>query len=418
VTVLEQDPNRLEQIDYALDARTVEGSASSIMLMQEAGVGDADLFVSLTGHDEVNLIAASTAKGLGAKQTVARIHHSTYIESQILYETILSIDYLLSPEALTALDISRYVESPGVLAAEDFGRGLVQMRQVRVGEQSPLRGKALKQAEVPHGILVGLVTQNGDTLIPHGDTILEAGESVTVVGRREQMDEATALFEGAAHKIEKVSIMGGGSIGLHLAQILESRIPKVKVFESRLDRCKQLAAKLQKASVVCRDATQRANLEQEHVDSADMFIATTADDERNIMASVLAKEVGTRHAVSVVHQPDFAPLLARLGIDHAVTPRAVIANRILRLVHQKDVASLTMLADGTVEVLELPVGDNSPLIGQPLDAQTFPRGALVGTILRGEKVIVPRGGDSIQRGDALVIITKVDTLNTVRKLLS
>ncbi len=419
VTVIEANPDEAEKIDYALDVSTVVGDARSVMLLQSLGAGGADLFVAAMGNDEVNLIAAATAKGLGAKQVAARVNNAMYVESQVLYESLLSVDYLLSPDSLAALEIANFIEHPGVLATEVFGRGLVQMRQVRTLANSTADGKALKDIIPPRtGVLLGLINRNGDSIIPHGDTIVQAGDQVTLIGHRERMDGVQRLFRGQEARSVRVAIMGGGAIGLRLALTLDDKIKTVKLFERREERANYLATQLKRTKVVCRDGTSRATLEQEHIDDFDVFVAATGDDERNIMAGVLAKEVGAKRVAVVVHQPDFAPLVERLGIDAAVTPRSSIANSVLRIVHQGQVTALAVLGEGQVEVLEFTAEEDAPIVGEPLkDCKSkFPRGALVATILRGEKVIVPSGDDEVLPGDSVILIASSESLEAARKL--
>lgn len=416
VTVIEIDRYQLEQIDYALDVSTVEGNAASVLALQSAGVGKAQLFVALTGNDEINLIAATTAKKLGARQVVARVDSPLYIESSVLYETLLEVDFILSPEYLTAQEIANYIDSPGLVAMEDFGRGRVRMRQVRV-KRSPTHGtRTLKDVHMPPGVLIGLISRNGNTIVPRGDTKIEPHDLVTLVGQKEQMDNVQKLFQGTEPRIQNVVVAGGGTIGMHLAKIQEQRNRQVKLLEWNSKRCDELATALKLTTVACRDATSRVALEQEHVEDADMFVAATKDDERNIMAGVLAKEVGADQSVAVVHQPDFAPLVSRLGIDYAVTPRASIANRVLKLVHQKEVSSLSVLEEGQIEILELPVAADAPVIGRQLKDVRFPKDSLVTTILRGEHVIIPRGDDEIHAGDSVIVISSADSLEGVQKL--
>lgn len=420
VTVIERNPDRLEQIDYTLDVSTAQGDGASVMLLQQLGVSAADLFVASMGNDETNLIAAATAKGLGAKEVVARVDNPMYIEANVLYETVLGINYILSPEALAALEIAHYVQQPGVLASEAFGRGLVQMRQIRVSKTPTRNGKTLKDVIPPgSGVLLGLIDRKSTSQIPHGDSVVEVGDHVTLVGHRDKLEGVQSLFMDTGDEARRVAIMGGSTIGLRVAKALEGRVKSIKLFERREDRSEALAEQLTKAKVVCRDATSRVALEQEHIDSVDVFVAATNDDERNIMAGVLAKEVGARIVIAVVHQPDFATLVERLGIDMAVTPRASFANSVLKLVHRGQVTSLAVLSEGKVEVLEIPVGDGSPALGKSLAdiGSRFPRGALVTTILRGDQVIVPSGDDEIEAGDSLILISSAEALDGARKLL-
>ncbi|NIA12569.1 MAG: Trk system potassium transporter TrkA [Nitrospiraceae bacterium] len=421
LTVIETGADRLEQIDYALDVKTIQGNAASVMLLKEAGAEDAGLFVALTGRDEVNLIAAAAAKGLGAKQVVARVDNPTYIESSLLYETMMGLDYVLSPDALAALEIANYIETSGIVAAEYFGRGRVQMRQMRVSKSPTVRGKKLRDVCPPGGgVLLGTISRRGEILIPHGDTIVKSGDLVTLIGRSEEMDAVQKRFQGTEPRSGRMVVMGGGSVGLHLAQALENRRRSVKLFDWRMDQCEQLASVLKRTKVVCRDATSREALKQEHVDGAGVFVATTNDDERNIMAAVLAKEVGVDQTIAVVHHPDFAPLVGKLGIDHAVTPRACMASRILKLVHQEGLTSLAVLEEGEVEIVEVTVGVNAAIAGQRLrDLKSkLPDRALVAAIVRGDDVIVPSGEDTLEGADSVVLIVGSDSLESVLKLFS
>ncbi|MBI2424071.1 MAG: Trk system potassium transporter TrkA [Candidatus Hydrogenedentes bacterium] len=420
VTMIEADPNRLEQIDYNLDVSTAHGDGASVMLLQKLGVPGADLFVASMGNDQTNLIAAATAKGLGAKQVVARVDNPMYIDANILYESILGIDYILSPDALAALEMAHYIEHPGVLVSQDFGRGIIQMRQVRVTRSPTTGGRTLKDVLKPgSGVLLGVVDRKGKSSIPHGDTIVEPGDQITLIGKKDRLEEVQRLFQETAEKPSRVAIMGGGTIGLRLAKVLESKLKTVKLFERREHRCEELAALLKKTKVVLRDATSRIALEQEHIDTFDVFVAATNDDERNIMASVLAKEVGVKMVVAIVHQPDFAPLVERLGIDLAVTPRTSIANKILKLVHQGEFTSLAVLSEGQVEVMEFALNETSPVLGNQLREirHKLPRNALIATILRNNEVIVPSGEDMLLAGDSIVLIVSAEGVEAARRVL-
>lgn len=418
VTVIEQSADQLEQIDYALDVSTAQGDGSSVLLLQSLNVGAADLFVASMGNDEKNLIAAATAKGLGAKRVVARVDNPMYMQSNILYETVLGVDYILSPDSLAALEIANYIEHPSILSSLDFGGGRAQMRLVRAVKSPTGNGKTLKDVVQPRsGVLLGVIERDGQCIIPHGDSVVEPGDLVTLIGEKDSLDKVQKLFHGQEVRPRRIAIMGGGTIGLRLAQALEDKVKTVKVFERHEGRSRRLAAKLNKAKVVMRDATSRVALEQEHVDSMDMFVATTGDDERNIMAAVLAKEAGAKSVVAIVHQPDFAPLVKRLGIDLAVTPRASIADRILKMIYRGNVTSLAVLGDGQVEVIEIKVDEGTPVLGKELRDVRMPRGTLVGIILRGDKVLIPSGADEIHAGDSVILIAESRAMDAARKLL-
>jgi len=416
ITVIETDQNQVDQVDYSLDVSTAVGRAEDVLLLQEVGAGSADLFIGCTGSDEVNLIAATTAKGLGAQKVVARVENRIYNESDILYETIMGIDYMLSPQGLTAREIATYIENPGMTATESFGQGKIQMLQFKVNKVPSSNGQTLKDLHLPKGVLIGLLHDAEGFEIPHGESVIKVDDIITLIGEKEQMSAARKMFKGEMIKHEKIALMGGSRTCVNLAQILEKTDHPGKLFEYNMKRCEELAGTLKKTKVVCRDAASRLSLEQEHIDGYDLFVAATHDDERNIMASILAKEVGVKEALAVVHQPDFAPLLGKLGIDHAVTPRASFANSILKMTMKKENQALAVLEDGEVEILEFKIDGSAPVFNQRLMDIKFPADCLVGTIQRGDEIIVPTGIDTLQQGDSIIVITRTRSAASLRKL--
>jgi len=420
VTVLEEDPIRVEHIDFSLDVRTIRGNGSSVLLLQEAGVAAADLFVSSMGNDETNLIAAAMAKGLGAKKVVARVDAPMYIESNLLYEGMLGVDYILSPDALAALEITQYVENPGVLVSERFGRGLVHMRQIVVDHSFTGTSMALKELFPPgSGVLIGMVERKGRSTIPRGDFVIELDDTITLIGHKDRIDKFQRLFHRDEVKPQRIAIMGGGIVAQRTAQALQGKVKSIKILERNESLATKLAEKFPNVTVMCRDGSNRATMEEEQIDHHDMYIAATNDDERNIMSSVLAKDMGCKIVAALVHQPDFAPLVRRLGIDVAITPRASIANRILKLIHQDEVTSLAVLSEGYVEVVEFTVAPASPVLNMKLKEfdDKFPKDALVATIIRDDEVFVPGGEDRILEGDSIVLIATAASLEAAQSML-
>lgn len=421
VTVIEADAERHEQIDMALNARVVSGDGTSALLLQSLQAGEADLFIACTGSDETNLIAAAAAKGLGARQVLARVEKAVFIEESFLYEGFLSVDYMLSPDALVAQEIVNYIIYPGVLASEDFARGQIQLRQVRVSDNAPAANNLLRDTLPPgSGILVGVLEHNGKMTIPHGNDRISPGDKVTLIGKRGLMHEALQKFQGTEPRMQHVVIMGGGAIGRWIAHSLEGKITSVKLFEVNKVKAERIATGFRKANihVIHRDATSRTNLEQEHVSDYDLFVATTEDDERNIIAGVLAREVGVRMGAVVVHHPDFAPLVVKLGIDMAVTPRDAVANSVLKILRQQSISTSSVLREGDVEVLEIALGNSSPAAGKKLRELNalITHNLIVASIIRGDSAFVPGGEDILKNGDSVVVIAKANTIPDAQRI--
>lgn len=420
VTVIESDPERQEYIDQMLNAQVILGDGSSTLFLQSLNIDEVDLFVACTGYDETNLLAAAAAKGLGARQVVARVEKAPYIAESYMYDQLLNIDFILSPDALVAQEISNYVLHPGVLVSEEFSHGHILLRQVQIPEEAPAVGHLLSEIVKPDsGTLAGVIERDGKVFVPDGKTRITTGDKVSLLSKRETMSAALSLFQGRVSAMRRVAIMGAGSIGLWIAHALENQVSEVKLMERDSERAQQVASEFKKRNiqVIHRDATSRDSMEQEHLGSFDLFIATTEDDERNIVAGVLAKEVGVDSVAAVVHSPDFAPLAEKLGINITVTPRSVIAGSILKIVRQKTVAASATLNEGEAEILEIEVTEKSPLKNVMLKHAKgkLPAKLLIATVMRGEDAFIPNGNTVICEGDSLILIATTENVQDIRK---
>jgi len=419
IYLIETDKQRIGIIENTLDVKPIQGNGADALLLQQQGVSEADLFVASMGNDEINLIAAGIAKGLGAKTSVARVDSLMYVKANIIYESQFGIDYILSPDALAAADICNYIENPGVLASETLGKDRIHMRQIDVAKTPTTGGKTIRDVIPPNsGVLLAVIERKGEVFIPHGNDTVEVGDHLILVGHKDKLPAVQRLFLGEDQRINRIAIMGATPLAFHLVSSLGSKSRQVKVLERRPERCQEFAEKLGRPQIVCRDATSRSHLQQENIQNCEVFIATTNDDERNILAAVLAKEMGAKKVIAIVQQPDFAPLVERIGIDMAVTPRASVANRIMRMVH-REVTSFTVVSEGKIEIIETAVHPESALVGVPLReaARRLPADSLIAGVVRNDRVIIPSGDTVIEGKDVVIIIAKTDVVEAARKLV-
>jgi trk system potassium uptake protein TrkA len=227
---------------------------------------------------------------------------------------------------------------------------------------------------------------------------------VYVVATRENL-EAVMEFMGleARRTLERVFILGGKQIGILVAERLEKRGVSVKVFERDAARSGRLAAILHKAVVIQADGTDQRILQEADVEGADAFLALTNDDEDNIIASLLARRLGVKKVVALINRLDYLPLAQRLGVNATVSPRLAVVDRALQFVRKGRVMSVTTFRDEEAEALELEATEGTKYVGKPLRELRFPRGAIVGAIVRSDgRVTVPRGDEAIQVGDRVI----------------
>ncbi len=418
VTLIESDPRRVEDVDFHLDVRVVAGSGTSSTLLKELEIANADLFVATSGHDEANLVAASLAKKLGAKKTVARVGQYAYFQEALELAASFHVDRILSPQELTARQAITYLEHPGMVMLDNFAGGLIQAFSFHLDEASHLRGP-IAGLKLPEHTLVGLVRRGAETIIPRGDDSLEPGDQVTFIGKAHKGQVFEELVNKKLDRLHTVTIAGASSVGLFIAQKLGKYRFTVKLVERDRERCEEAARLLERAEVIHSDVTSIDAMKEERLDASSVFISATDKDDRNILSALLAKELGVPHCLAVVRQPDFSVLISRLGVNHALIPRVIFAAHLLEMTRELGNAeSRTALEEEQAEILEFIAREGHPATERPLASAGFPRGSLVAAIARKGKVFIAGGADRIEPKDRVIVIAKRSVAADVHRMFA
>ena len=417
VTVVDNDPAHTRRVNDELDVRAVAGSASQSSVLFQAGVLGADLCLAVTGDDEVNLVAASMAKAMGARRTMARVYAPVFRDlSTFDYQRHFGIDRLLSLEHLSAMELARGIRHPGSLVVENFARGELEMQEFAIAAETKAVGVPLNEVKLPKGVRIGSIYRGGKMSIAGAADRLGVGDRITLIGSREDIDDVKDLFQAEPPAKQGVVIAGGGETGYHLAQVLEGRRFAVVLMERDRDRCDFLAAHLKHATVVCSDFRRRMNLEEERAGSADVFVACTGDDENNIMACVEARELGAKTIMAIVGRPDYANVVGKLGIDHPVSPREVIARQVLGFLNTGPVISrLPLAAGGGIDILEIEVLPGAPATEHVLAQVDLPSQCLIAAVIRQSYVQVPGADDHLAPGDTVVALVEHSAVEKMLK---
>ncbi len=406
VTIIDADASHVRQIDEAYDVRGITGSASQSSVLFQAGAGSADLCLAVTGNDEVNILSASMAKAMGAKRAVARVYAPVFRDlSTFDYQRHFGVDRLLSLEHLTALELARGIRHPGSVAVENLARGDLEVHEVLVTSAEKGVGQPLKQLTMPPGVRMGSIHREGQTWIAGAEDKIQIGDRLTMIGKQAALDEAKELFCPHSNTKSGVVIAGGGETGYHLASLLDGPRFGVVLMEQDRQRCDFLAGHLKHTTVVNSDATRHANLEEERVGSADVFVACMGEDENNIMAAVEAHDVGAQTIMALVGRPDYAHVVGKLGIDLAVSPREVVAKQVLGYLTTGPVVSKTRLSeDGELSILEIDVVAGAAVTEHVLALLKLPEQCLIAAVIREGFAKVPGGDDSLIPGDTVVVL--------------
>jgi trk system potassium uptake protein TrkA len=405
VTVVDQDPNHTRAINAELDVRAVTGSASQSSVLFQADVLGCDVCLAVTGVDEVNLVAASMAKALGARRAIARVYAPVFRDlSTFDYQRHFNIDRLLSLEHLSAMELARGIRNPGSVMLENFARGQLEVQEVVVDEKTRALHVPLKELRLPSSVRIGSIQRDGRMWIAGADDTVELGDRITLIGERDQIDRVKDKFHHTPPARQGVVIAGGGETGFHLARALEGERFDVMLMDADPARCAFLASALKRTTVIHADATRKAVLEEERVGTTDVFVACTGDDENNIMAGVEAREIGARKIMAIVGRPDYAGIVGKLGIDLAVSEREVMATQILGFLNTGPVVSRSSLPGGAIGVFEIEVEQGAPATEHVLANLQLPMQCLIAAVMRQDYVRVPGADDRLAPGDTVVAL--------------
>ncbi len=416
VTVIEADTVIGEELSHSLDVNVICGTASAVPVLKKAAVENCDLFLSLTANEEVNIVSASVAGHLGAAKTIARIDEVIFREDpEFSYQKHFGIDEMFSPHMFAALEMASFIRNPGSLAIEHFAQGTVVMRQVIIDERSGYIEKKLSELDIPNDVRIACITRNTKLIIPTGDAFLQAGDTAILIGETEKVSEFQKNFKWERSDKQRIVILGGGRIALNLARRLKPNDFHLTIIEQDILRCESLSCTLPAATVLQGDGTQLELLMEENVDTADFFIATTGNDEINIMSALQAKKLGVEKTLVLIRRPDFVHLIEDLGIDHAISPRAIMAREVLTLLKKGKGRSLADMGAGEAEILELHF-TNEALTGSRLKDISLSRNTLILLVKRGEEVIIPSGDTALEQDDVLLIIGKASDRKTLARL--
>ncbi len=420
VVLIEADPERAEFASQQLDVLTIVGNGASLPVLEQAGAKGAKLLLAVTSLDEVNLISCLAGSRMGVEYTAARISNPEYYaQGSVLSGEAMGIDLLINPERECAWETFQLLQSAAATDVAQFADGRVQLLGIRVREGAPVADRTLEEIAAvlgeDHYVTVAIV-RDGVTMIPRGTDEVRVGDQLYLLAPTEDAVEIPRLAGWERFKLKRVMLAGGSAEAEYLAELLENHDVECTILDNDRQRCLELAEKLPKSLVLHADATDLELLEMEGVAGIDGFVASTGHDETNMLSSLLAKSVGARKVVSLIHKFDYLPIVPKVGIDASVSPRMATVNAILRYIRRGRVMTVASLRGNEAEAIEFNVSVACPIAEQKIADLEFPRGAVIGAIVRGEQVILPRGVDEVKPGDEVIVFALPDAISGVEKL--
>ena len=413
ITIIDEDKYLIEELIEKYDVFGVVGNGACMDIQSEANVEDADLVIALTKNDELNVFACLVAKQLGCKNTVARVRNPEYRKQITEMRDALGISMVVNPERATAKEIFNLINLPSAARIEHFAEGKVMLVEVvaekgcaLIGESLISLGKKLKSR-----VLICAV-QRGDTVaIPSGGFVIEEGDKIHFTADVKNLGDFLAEVNLVRSPFKNIMIVGGGEIGFYLADALSRKKYKVKLIEENLAKAEELAELLPSVTVACGNGTKHDLLVEEGIEAMDAFVALTDVDEENIIVSMFANKKNVKKTITQIQSDDLYGMLDELGIDNNVSPKSIVANRIISYVRAlensqgSNVLTLYRLVNDQVEALEFAARKPRKIYDKPLKELTIKKDCLIACIIRKNEVIIPNGDSAIRLGDNVVVVT-------------
>lgn len=423
VVVIEENRERVRAIEDSLDAIVLHGNAASLSMLERAGIERTDLLLAVTSLDEINLMACLSASQYEVPIKIARVSKADYFDhTGILPPERLGVDRMINPERECAIETYQLLQSAAATEFVQFEGGRVQLIGLRVKPGAPIAGRTLMELGEDRRrrsrYLVAAIVRGGATIVPRGGDRIEEDDQIFVIAEPQHLPEILPDAGHSAFTLRRVAIAGGSREGLMLAQMLEEHHVGCTILEANRQRAVVLAETLTSTLVLHGDATDLELLEMEGIGDSDGFVAYTGSDETNLLSCLLAKNLGARKVISLIERMNYIPLVSRVGVDAAVSPRLATVNAILGYVRRGSVLSVATLKGTSAEAIEFDVSARFNFAGVPLSAMKFPAGSLIGAIIRDDRVIIPRGSDAIRVGDRVIVFTLTRAISEVEALFA
>lgn len=417
IVAIDLDHDRLSYTDQMADILTIEGSSTSIDILEQAQIENTDLLVAVTSSEEVNIATAIIGKKLGAKKTIARISNAEYLDSKHgvnFFE--LGIDFMIYPEELAALETVNLINRTAATDIIEF-EGKLYVIGLKLDKNAPVIHKTLSAISKEYhsfDFRVVAIYRNFRTIIPKGNDKFLPNDQIFVITKSEALETVLKLAGKENIKFDNIMILGGGKIGRKVASLLSNKM-KVKLIDSNPDKAFELADELPNTLVIQGDGRDIDLLAQEGIIDVDAFIAVTEDAETNIISCLLAKHLGVKKTIALVDKVEYVPLTQTIGLDSLINKKLIAANNIVRFIKKGKIISYSSLEGIDAVVMEFVAQTNSKIVSENIAELDFPKDAIIGGFIRKDQSFIALGSSKINPGDKVVVFSLPEAVSKIEK---
>lgn len=423
VSIIESDPQISRKITEKLDALCVSGSGNLPSALEEAGIKEVDMVLAVTDSDEINLTVCLLAYWYGVKSKIARLRNEEFTkEDSILRKNQFFIDRIINPIPITVDSILKVIETPGATYVADFVESDILFRGFRVPPDAPIAGrkiKELKEAGSTDSFLIVAIQRGDDMVIPLGEMEICPDDNIFVLLARASLPYFLPMVNRRATEAQGIVIYGATSIGIQLANALEKTASTVILIEPDKEKAQMAASKLTRATVLHGHATETEIIQQATLEPVDFFIGASANEQDNILACLLAKKQYAKKTIVITHEPDYVPIFGSIGMDVVINPRLITVSSILQHITRGPILGVAKLFGKTeAEATEMIAERGSEVAGKKLSKVSFPKGSIVGSVIKNGSMILPYGDCVISPGDRAIVFYMPEAREKVQALFT
>lgn len=416
IVVIDSNSAVLKESQNMVDVAVVTGNGACVEVQKEADVQHSDVLIAATSSDEINLLCCMVARKLGCKSTIARVRNPSYDTQLRLLKDELGLSLSINPERAAAREIFRLLQFPSFLKRDSFANGRVELVELKLKADNLLVNRKLSALGDLSRLnaLICAVDRDGEITVPSGSFELREGDKITVAADAAELVNLLRQLHIGSQKAESVMIVGGSRIAEYLAVMLLRAHVRVTIIEQQRARCEALSEALPEAVIIHGDGSQQELLLAEGVRRTDALVTLTGMDEENLIISMFGNFIGVPKTITKINRTEYSAVFADKGIDTIVSPKLLTADEIVSYVRAMgntaggSVITLYSIAGGKAEAMEFFVKSDAPYLNVPLAKLRLKPNILIASIIRARRVIVPKGSDSMHKGDTVIVVAPAE----------
>jgi trk system potassium uptake protein TrkA len=423
ITVIDKNEDKLGNLLDKFDLSVYKGNGTDFTVLKKAGLKSADMLIAVTDVDEVNIVSCFVAAKLGVRDKIARVRGLSYYDTGLISMEELGVDHMINPEEVAANDIYNLIHSPAAFEIAVFSQGKFMLKGYKIGKNSRLKGLTIRDIVKNYGMFasctITMILRENEVIIPSGKDIILEGDKVYIVAETSLFPIIAPFFNENHQPIKKVFIVGANNTSAFFVEKLMSKKEKMDItlFDKDINDCVDFGKAYPDIKIVnANPTTDTDEMVKEGLSDADAFVATSLEQDVNILSALIAKKHSVRKTIVKAVRPDVFPFYNMTSIDAVISPEFSTTGSIMRFVRRGELSGVTPLANKRAEILEFKVTSKCKVINTPLKDLKLPPDSIIAYITRDDKIIMPKGETVLKVGDEIFLFSLSTSINKLIKI--